>query len=180
MKLFLIVEGPSDEIIFRYQCDWLKSLGIEKVAIRPADGKDKMIRDAQKHYRTSISQGADIVIFLLDQDNDVCAMATRTKLKVESLDKACVIVVKRELEAWLLADGQCIRNTFRCNYHASGQTDSFMSPKDKLQAITRQQLGYPLTETEYAYRIAPHFSIFRAASNNTSAKRFKEFVKIHH
>jgi len=179
LKLFLIVEGQSDEIILKAQNNWFESLGLGKPAIRIADGKGKMIRDAQKHYQTSIHNGADIIIFLLDQDTDICAMATRMALNIDSRNKACVIVIKRELEAWLLADGECIRNTFRSSYHASGQTDSLANPKDRLKSITQQQLGDRLTETEYAYRIAPHFSIVRAAGNNTSAKRFKEFVESH-
>ena len=85
--------------------------------------------------------------------------------------------MKRELEAWILADGQCIRDSIGIDCRPCGQTDAEMDPKQKLLSTLQSKLGYLPTEIEVATLVAPYFSIVRAAIANTSAKRFKELIE---
>lgn len=176
MRISLIVEGDSDKIILDGQRDWFSLLGLE-FDIFPTYGKPNMIRSAMKHYRIALLHDCCSIFFLPDQNGDQCALVTRQKIGMNSKDRAVTIVMKRELEAWILADGQCIRDSLGINYRPSGQTDAEMYPKQKLLSILQRKLGYFPTEIEVATLTAPHFSITRAAMANTSAKRFKEFIE---
>jgi hypothetical protein len=176
MRVSFIVEGDSDKIILEGQHDWFSSLGLEYYIV-PTYGKKKMIQSAMKHYRIAILQCCNNIIFLPDQNSDQCALVTREKLGMDSRDRSVTIVMKRELEAWILADGQCIRDSIGVDYRPSGQTDYEINPKQKLLSTLQRKLGHFPTELEVATLIAPHFSIIRAAVANTSAKRFKEFIE---
>jgi len=178
LKIFLIVEGPSDELVFRGQCEWFDSLGID-LHVRMTNGKKDMIKSALKHYRIAVISNADYIIFLPDLHGDSCALVTRQQIDMDSKDKVYTIVVKPEIEAWILADGQCIQNCISMNYSPHGQTDVVAYPKQKLKCELKRKLGYlPESTMEVARIVAPHFSIQRAARNNTSAKRFKELIEM--
>lgn len=176
MKIFLIVEGDSDKILFDSQRRWFDYLGLE-LDIVPTYGKQNMIKTAKKHYKISIIRSANSIVFLPDQNGDVCALVTRQRIGINSLDKAVTIVIKREIEAWVLADGQCIRDSIHVQYSPAGQTDMEVDPKQKLHSILKSKFGYLPTNIEAAKMLASNFSINRAAMNNTSAKRFKEFIE---
>lgn len=176
MKIFLIVEGPSDKIIFKGQNNWFDSLGIES-EISPTYGKGKMVKAAEKYYKIARYQNANYIIFLPDQNSDACALVTRQKIGMNSYNKAVTIVMKLQMEAWILADSQCLRDSIRIHYSPAGITDVMVNPKLKLFSIMKNKLGYRPGEVEAAYIAAPHFSIERAAKHNNSARRFKEFIE---
>jgi hypothetical protein len=176
MRISFIVEGDSDKIILNGQHNWFSSLGLE-YDIVPTGGKKSMIKSAMKHYRIALLTDSSNIIFLPDQNGDTCALVTRQIIGMDSKDRAVTIVLKRELEAWVLADGQCIQDSVGINYRPSGQTDAEMNPKQKLLSILKGKLGYLPAEIEVATLVAPCFSITRAARANTSAKRFKEFIE---
>jgi hypothetical protein len=176
MRISFVVEGDSDKIILDGQRNWFNSLGLEYDTF-PTYGKKNMIKSAMKHYRISFLQGYNNIIFLPDQNGDQCALVTRQKLGMDLKDRAVTIVMKRELEAWILADGQCIRDSIGIDCRPCGQTDTEMNPKQKLLSTLQGKFGYFPTEVEVARLVAPHFSIIRAAIANTSAKRFKDFIE---
>jgi len=176
VRISFIVEGDSDKIILDGQRNWFSSLGLE-YDIVPTGGKKNMIKSAMKHYRIALLHGCSNIIFLPDQNGDQCALVTRKMIGMDSVNRAVTIVMKRELEAWILADGQCIQDSVGINYRPSGQTGAEMDPKQRLLAILKSKLGYLHTEIEVATLVAPCFSITRAAIANNSAKRFKEFIE---
>ncbi len=96
---------------------------------------------------------------------------------MDLVNRAVTIVMKRELEAWILADGQCIQDSVGINYRPSGQTNAEMDPKQRLLSILKRKLGYLPAEIEVATLVAHCFLIPRAAITNTSAKRFKDFIE---
>lgn len=175
MKIALIVEGLSDNILLNEQRQWFSSLGIETDIIT-AGGKSNMIRKALKFYKTSIASGASHVIFLPDQNGDQCALVTRNKVNADHLPGSTTLVVKRELEAWILADRRCINCTLDPNYHTSGTTDNVSSPKQTLFSLIDKKLGYIPTAVEAAKIFADQFSIVRAAVANRSAQRLINIV----
>lgn len=176
MKIFLIVEGYSDVLLLNGQRTWFDSLGLD-MNIVPTGGKKEMIRSAIKHYRIAILCGAHSVIFLPDKNSDECALVTRRRIGIDGLKRATTIVMKRELEAWILADGQCVQECIHMQYSPAGQTDTEVDPKQKLQTQLKRKYGYLPSGLEAARMVSLHFSVHRAARNNTSAKRFKEFIE---
>jgi len=177
MKLFLIVEGKSDKKLFSSLEEWFHSHEIQ-VKIIIAGSKKELIRDALKHYKLAFYNGADKVLFLPDQNGDPCALYTKQKFQnILHLNNIDIIVLKKELEAWILADGECIRRIIRSDYNPSGITDNIDNPKENLHAKLRRYLKHPVTTNEAIECVSPYFSIERAARYNTSAKRFKNIIE---
>lgn len=176
VRVSIIVEGPSDEIVLSGQRSWLESLGLE-VSIHPTGGRPSMIKKARQYCKMANNTGCERLVFLPDQDTDECAMRTRQRLDVDSVNGAVTIVMKRKLEAWILADGECMHECIGTSYRPAGQTDTEADCKTKLKNMIKRKKGYEPTSIEAARMVAPHFSVPRAAKNNTSAKRFKDFVE---
>jgi len=176
LKIFLIVEGNSDKLLFLGQNEWFNTLGIETEIIT-TNGKQDMIKNAEKYYKISMLKKADYIIFLPDQNSDICAMKTRQKIGMDSQERAVTIVIKRALEAWILADGHCIQNSIQLDYSPAGQTDSILHPKNKLLSLLNRKLNHIPTTIEAINLVKSYFSFERASNNNQSAKRFKDFIE---
>lgn len=176
MKIQLIVEGDSDKIILEAQRKWIESFGCELDDIIVTEGKPSMIKKVAEHYNVAMIRKIGRVIFLPDQDDDNCALVTRKNIGVDYKPKADCIVLKLALEAWILADKRCIQNCIANSYHLSRNTDNIKDPKDKLLSILRRVYIID-TSVEIADIVATHFSIDRATNYNTSAKRFKDYLK---
>jgi len=177
LKISLIVEGDSDRLLLLEQQDWFNALGIE-VEIVPTDGKINMIKKAKNFYKIAFfHQGVDFIIFLPDQNSDLCALVTRQKIGMDTQEKSVTIVLKRELEAWILADGNSIRDSIELQYSPSGITDTISNPKQNLHSLLKRKLDHFPTTLEAISCVKSYFSIERAANNNQSARRFKDFVE---
>ena len=176
MKVVLVVEGNSDTIFFKEQSQWFESLGLA-IQIITAGSKSEMTKKARKYCTFARVPNVQSVLFLPDQDLNSCALQTCQQLDVDAFDKVTIIVLKRELEAWVLADSECINSVTGINYRSSGQTDNILDPKQKLFSIFHRAFGYAPSEVEISSRVAPYFSIERAAKSNTSANRFKRFIE---
>lgn len=176
MKVVLIVEGNSDIILFKSQSHWFESMGIDTQIISTG-GKTCMIKSARKYCCFARNPDVQNILFLPDQDMDSCVIQTCEKFNINASDKIKIIALKRELEAWILADAECINSIIDINYHPSGQTDYILDPKRTLSDMFRRKLGYIPSEVEVSSLVAPCFSIERAARSNTSASRFKLYIE---
>ncbi len=115
-RIGLVVEGPTDKAFFGSLNSWFQELGFLPL-ITKSSGRDHMIRDAEKHLRLHRAKGCVLVLFCLDQNDDACPPETAERLAtVRSESDVLVVVMARELEAWLLADEEAIRT-------ASGKED---------------------------------------------------------
>ena len=172
----LIVEGPSDKILLESQAPWFNNIGLD-VVIRIAGGKKEMCKSAGKFHRVETLQGTQKVVFLPDQDGDPCVTFTRQRVGMDRCPCAITVVLKRELEAWILADGRALASVTAREYRPAGQTDSILDPKAELGTLLERTLGYRPTAVEMAGLIAKRFSLVRAARYNTSARRFVQEIK---
>ncbi|MGF7184100.1 hypothetical protein GGQ84_000180 [Desulfitispora alkaliphila] len=177
MKIALVVEGQSDRIFFSSLIDYFKNYGVS-IDIIDTGGRPSMFKNAEKHYKAcKYGLGADFVIFMPDIDNDVSVDITAEKVKVCSGDNYKVSVIVRELEAWILADGNCINQVLDSDYQPSGITDNIVNPKEKLTHMIYDKLNLKLTAFEIAQKFSPHFSVFRAEQNNNSLNYFLQIIK---
>ncbi len=175
MNVAMVVEGTSDKYIIEGLRGWFENMGL-MVDIRTTGGKGPMIKKSRNHFRACVRQGSKKVFFLVDQDTDVCVLRTRKKLEVDSERLVVVNVVKSEMEAWILADGKCIRECFDKPYQPSGMTDGIRNPKERLFRIFMSKFNYYPSAPVVARMVAPHFSLERASRNNTSARYFRDKV----
>lgn len=168
--LGIVVEGTSDLIFLKQNAPWWRQKGFV-LKVRQAQGRPRLIRDAQKHLDLLRQQGCHYVLFLLDQDQDPCAPATARRLaNLRREPDVLVCVCVRELEAWFLADGQALQVATGTTF-SHLPTDSLRDAKAQLKRLFQRRIGKFPTEVEMARRIAPHFSLERAAQGNRSAAR---------
>lgn len=172
MKVALIVEGRSDELLFKDIYDWFSSKSIE-VIVRSAEGKPNIFKKADKHFHSCIyGEGVDHVIFIVDLDYSTEAdLISKFKINGDPSKYSIHISIK-ELEAWFLADGDCLSEILGTPYQPSGFTDTIDNPKEVLQLMFRKKFGFIMTEVELVKKIVQHFSLDRAAKNNCSAENF--------
>lgn len=175
MKIALIVEGPSDKRFFEKLYEQFYRHTQFEVFVRPAGGKPRIFNKAQHHFHSCIyGEGADHVIFIVDIDQST-EVNTLAKFKINGdPSKYSVHVVIRELEAWFLADGNCLSKVLDTLYQPSGYTDKIENPKEKLQMMFKKKFGYILTEMEMVDKIIEHFSLDSASQYNNSARKFKD------
>lgn len=173
MKVGIVVEGLSDKDIIKGLSGWFENIGLT-VDIITAHDKTRMVKSSRKHFHACIWQGSRIVFFLVDQNADACVLETRNRFDVDSESAVVVSVVKSKLEAWILADGQCIRKCFGTTYTPAGMTDSIRNPKELLFTMFTRKYNYRPTERVVTKMVAPHFSLERASLNNTSARYFRD------
>lgn len=176
MKIALIVEGESDKKIFERQIPLFSQIGLQ-VSVTQTGGKGKMCRGARRFHTVETLRGNRKVVFLPDQHGDPCALVTREKVGMDECPCALVVVVKRELEAWILADGEAVSKATRKLDRPAGLTDTIPDPKQELLKKLSRALGDGVTGVELAKAVSPHFSLRRAAKNNTSAKRFLDQLR---
>ncbi|GAB6098136.1 hypothetical protein JCM16358_00150 [Halanaerocella petrolearia] len=176
MKIALIVEGTSDKIIFKKLRDWFEDKGLEIVNIINANGKSNMYKKAHDHYEVcKYVYQVDYMIFIPDLDND---SEEEIKDKLDFDDEICrTSILIKSLEAWILADGQCIRDSLNINYSPSGMTDVINNPKQRLFNLYKGKKDYVPTEVEAANFFASNFSIERAVNKNNSVLSFKRLIK---
>ena len=175
MRIAFIVEGPSDKIVLQSQLPWFSGLGLQ-VEFTPVGGKTRMCKKAASFHKTQTIRGMQKAIFLPDQNADRCAKVTRQKVGMDDCPCALTVVLKKELEAWLLADGEAVTGATGKHYRPAGQTDFIRHPKQELTRKFARALGYNPTEVEMASEMSRYFSITRAANYNTSAKRFLDVL----
>ena len=131
MNMAIVVEGISDKDIVKGLSEWFEKIGLT-VEIITAGDKHRIEKNSRKHFDAQIGQGSKIVFFLVDQDVDACVLETRSRFDVNGKRRALVSVVTHKMEAWVLADGQCIRQCFGTPYAPSGMTDHIRNPKERL------------------------------------------------
>lgn len=81
----------------------LTELGLNPVGVVNVEGNGKLLPKNIKEYRnTLIRDGADKVFIITDLDEDQCF--TKTKQRITEKEDQFIIIAKRQIESWFLAD----------------------------------------------------------------------------
>lgn len=182
VKVGFIVEGTSDFIILKSERfhDFLKhylSIESSEEFIIIAGNKSNLKKHF-KSYLSKLNKRVQYIFILVDQD-DKEVQRRNNKYKpldcpikvVEEIkrhgdnghyvkDNLIFVVMKREMEAWFLADSNL-------NFKFDGQPDEILNPSKLIEI----QLGTS-SHVKIANKIMDGFSLPRAAENSPSAKRF--------
>ncbi|MGB6836568.1 MAG: DUF4276 family protein [Dehalococcoidia bacterium] len=177
MKRFaLVVEGLTDKSFLQTLQPWFGELGLS-VSITTAKDRSRLIRDAGKHLAVHRQGGADVVVFLFDQDEDECPPVSACLLSAVSGEgDVLVAVVARCLEAWFLADESAVSRATGRTYHCRGMTDFMPHPWNAIRGLFYQSRKQYLSKTEITRAISQHFDINAARQHNQSLARFASRV----
>ncbi len=192
----LVVEGASDRIYVAAVIAWLARLAKQvNSALLPCklqQASGKHLSGYVKAIRILQHTGCGAVIVLRDSDFKNCGPEEKRRV-AQHLRQKCpginisVSVAEPEIEAWILADAECIHNACRSHYApgATGWSDNATTrarrrdAKERLRHILAGSQKYaarfrtvPPTEIEMAEIFSAHFNIARAANFNPSALHF--------
>jgi hypothetical protein len=175
IKVGIIVEGLSDKLLIDKIISEVSRDDLES-NVYIGGSKEQIIKDADKHYKVNKLLGCQHIIFVIDQDRCLCITEAKDLIKLKEEVKAIRFIVCRELEAWILADGQAVTSVSGKSYSPAGITDGIDGPKEVLGNLIRR-IGYLPSELEMVNMILPHFSITRCIRNNNSANRFYQLLR---
>lgn len=170
-RVGLVVEGETERKFFEQQKQWFQQKGIA-LAVVAANGKPRLVQEADRHLSVLRLRGCERVFFLIDQDDGECAPAVAKTLQAVRRETDVVVcVLTRTLEAWVLADTVAIHKA------TGGQpgpvpTDVLSNPDQKLRDLFFRKFHRHLSKMEMIQRASRHLSLDRCAQANASARRF--------
>lgn len=147
VKIGFIVEGPSDAKIIRSRGfnELLTKFNLQLVDIIIPEGKNHFFHPkadftiievkVDSYIRILKDKGAGYVFFLVDQDTEPCF--TSVKSKIPFSNEHTVIVCKRMLEAWYLADTQAMSAFLKSKFY-SEYPENIPNPFEEIKALSLQ------------------------------------------
>ena len=125
MKIGFICEGKTEKKILESQAfkNILTSLNLDIVEpVIDAEGKDKLLPRALNAFTEELkNQGAEAIVILTDRDKDVCI--TFTKQRITNDPSYVIIVAVKTIEAWFLADSDCMSTVLKKTYGIENPED---------------------------------------------------------
>lgn len=127
------VEGITDEALLRRVCRYV---GAETPVVYGKNGKDALLRSLAGYNNSARFRHWAI---LIDLDDAPCAPDARRLWLPHPSELMCFRIVVRELESWLLADGERIADFIGVDrHHIPGTPDNLDDPKESLLDIVRR------------------------------------------
>ena len=144
-----------------------------------AKGKGNLTEDNVKGLVSSaLDNGAERIFLLTDMDQDVCVTRTKEQLII---DEACTIVVcKKAIESWFLADTNALSALLKRNeYFDSPEEPSH--PFDVINELHKNSHnGRGISKAILAIKmVGEGFSVMAAANHNkcSSARYFADTIR---
>lgn len=169
-KLFVFVEGKTDEIYFREAIFDILGNYYENIHINQYSERDKI---KLNNKIKGIDTHKNDYIFITDFDNKKCITFRKEDCKkcyAKHIDFSRIYIVKPEIEAWLLAglNGKAKEDLGITKPFFN--TDDFT--KEKFKSITPK--AFEESEYDFAQEILKYYSIEEAVQKNTSFRYFYE------
>ncbi|MFZ2726172.1 MAG: hypothetical protein WAX77_07985 [Methylococcaceae bacterium] len=185
-----IVEGASDKKLVESQSfqDWLQQdFNLKVIKTIEVGGNGKMCSRKIKEYVDILKKlKPDRIVVLADLDPEKCAPCITKRKEIigtENID--LVVIARKAIESWFLADTQAMRNWTKCSDFFEPNPELELThemPWDRLRTISQEKynrgLGCKVTFAR-TFIHKNNFSISRAAEhpNCPSAKYFVDKLK---
>jgi len=191
MKIGFILEcGPegADVKVCRHLVQQLDS-NIEFIS-RTLTNKKKLIRECGVVAKILLKKCEEVVVvwdlFPSWRSTRPCRREDRQEIirslnaQNVSLNKVSLVCIREELEAWLIADNIAVTNVLVRLKHPYRVTriprpphpDRISKPKNRLENIFRQEVGYKYVDIRHAIMIAKEINNVRRLKRSESFKRF--------
>jgi hypothetical protein len=185
VKIGFIVEGPSDAMIIRSEQynKLLTQLNLQFIDIVIPEGKThffhpkadfKFIEAKVSSYIQRLNdKGAEVICFIVDQDEEPCF--TSVKEKIPFSNQHHVIICKRNLEAWYMADESMMSELLKSKYSCK-DPESIIAPFEEIKKLMLEKTNRGIGDKIFLAKrvINAGFNIENAAKHNncTSARYF--------
>jgi hypothetical protein len=183
VRVAFIVEGGVEKIVIDslVKNGWFRQKDIEQAGptIDAKGGGNLCPRNISQHIQAAKAHKPDKIVILTDLECDPCI--TETKKRLGDCSTCEIIVAKKAIESWFLADSTLMRtltrnNTFFCEYPEKTADMPYDEIKKILITATRRGTGSKVTFAKKA--IKNNFNIENAANhtNCSSAKYFLDKI----
>jgi hypothetical protein len=185
VKIGFIAEGPSDAKILRSPLflQLLQHNNLELVDIIVPEGKthffhpkavfEQIQPKVESYIKRLEGKGAAVIIFWIDQDDEPCYTAVKSKIPHHRDN--IILICKRALEAWYFADSKAMSSLLREDYQCS-EPEILPAPFDAIKILLKEKSGRGIGDKIIlASKMLGHgFSIANAAAhpNCPSARYF--------
>lgn len=179
------MEGPSDAKIIKSNAfsQLLQVNNLELVDIIVPEGKthffhpkavfEQIQPKVESYIRRLESKGAQVIIFWLDQDEEPCFTAVKSKIPHQRNN--LILICKRALEAWYIADSTAMGSLLGEVYHFA-EPETLQNPFETVKTLLKEKLNRGVGDKIIlANKMLSHgFSITNAAAhpNCPSARYF--------
>jgi hypothetical protein len=176
VKIGFIVEGPSDAKVIRSEdfAALLASIGLELIDIIIPEGKTHFFhpnaelnvvkQKVDSYIKILEDKGAKKIFFLVDLDTEPCYSSVKSKIPHRAADS--IIVCKKALEAWYLADTKLMSSLLRLK-HYTEFPENIENPFEEIKNLLLEKTGSGVGDKKFlANRVVKlGFSITNAASH---------------
>lgn len=166
VKVSFIVEGDVEKILIEALVPWFKERGITKVGpvINVRGGGNLCPGNIDLYIEQAKVWNPAKILILTDLECDSCV--TQTKTRVGNCKECVVIVARKAIEAWFLADTLLLENLLKGKivpYEVPEKTE--LMPFDVLKQLFLDKTGRGISKKMLARRSVQYFSPERAASH---------------
>jgi hypothetical protein len=176
VKIGFIVEGPSDAKIIRSEdfTALLAITGLKLIDIIVPEGKSHFFhpnaefnvvkQKVDSYIKILEDKGAEKIFFLIDLDTEPCYTSVKSKIPHRAADS--IIVCKKALEAWYLADTKLMSSILRKKYYTEFPED-IDNPFEEIKNLLLEKTGSGVGDKIFLANrmIKQGFSISNAASH---------------
>lgn len=179
MTIGIGVEGISDKIFFDKILH--KRFPNCRLQIRNLKDKSRLIRDSAKLLENFRGAHYHAGIILLDSDRDPCVEFIRDLFSDSCKDEFSkarpnrflhLVVAKKGLECWLMADEEAIRQSSGNHEYLAEPETALINPKTTIEKVFANKLS----KVELAPKIASSFDLGRASTKSESLRYFQEIL----
>ena len=183
VKVAFIVEGKVEKIFidFLEESNWFKDKNIQKVAptVDAKGGGNLCPQNMQVFVEQTKTFNPDKIFILTDLECDPCV--EKTKERLGECDICVVVLAKKAIEAWFLADGEILKQftNSKISYYEYPETTELM-PYDVFKEILMEYTGRGTSKVKLVKNILRNgFDIERVAKHPecASAKYFVDKIK---
>jgi len=182
VKVAFIVEGKVEKIFIDFLEDsgWFREKNIKKVAptVDAKGGGNLCPQNMQVFVEQAKTFNPDKIFILTDLECDPCV--EKTKERLGECDICVVVLAKKAIEAWFLADGEILKQFTQSqllSFEYPERTE--LMPYDVFKSILMQYTGRGTSKVKLVKNILRHgFDIERVAKHPhcESAKYFVDKI----
>lgn len=183
-RVGVVVEGPSDSVFWKRFLARVFSQYGYVFDVHSMKGGSRVIQESPRLADVFKKAGYHSTIIILDADKSPCASKVVNEFEQEFVNQARqqppnlrfaqIFVALRELESWVLADPDCIRNLLSVPDYSTTRVEPPISGKARFLRLCRESGMFlaGLEDLECARQAARCFDPERAAPNSHSFAYF--------
>ncbi len=173
-----IVEGDTEKILFSSTAfqNYLTSININYVPeIINAKGYNNLLPHRIEEFTTIlIDKGATKIFIITDLDFDECVINTKKRIKASEIHQ--LIVCKKTIEAWFLADTKTIRKYLNSDKYICEALETIENPFEEIKIQRMSHINKGVSDKKILVKTLLNLGLsFESITSNINCPSAKYF-----